>query len=301
MNTQTAKPPLWKDVLSGGLAGCGACLVSNPLEVVKTRMQLQGELQSKKTHPVHYKNAFQALWVLLRTEGPRSLQAGLVPALFYQMVMNGVRLGTYSRVQAAGFTDSAFGSAIAACASGLAGAALASPFYLVKTQLQVQTSSSIAVGFQHNHMGMVSALTGIRRREGLKGLWRGVEAAGLRVAVGSTAQLTTFTRCKELAVRAGLAKQGTLWQILIGCLLSSVALAICMTPFDVISTRLYNQPTTPDGKGRLYSGVLDCLRRTVLSEGPLALYKGIGPAYLRMGPHTILSLLLWDVFRGVLV
>uniref|UniRef100_UPI0035900E78 solute carrier family 25 member 35-like isoform X2 n=1 Tax=Myxine glutinosa TaxID=7769 RepID=UPI0035900E78 len=250
MNTQTAKPPLWKDVLSGGLAGCGACLVSNPLEVVKTRMQLQGELQSKKTHPVHYKNAFQALWVLLRTEGPRSLQAGLVPALFYQMVMNGVRLGTYSRVQAAGFTDSAFGSAIAACASGLAGAALASPFYLVKTQLQVQTSSSIAVGFQHNHM---------------------------------------------------LAKQGTLWQILIGCLLSSVALAICMTPFDVISTRLYNQPTTPDGKGRLYSGVLDCLRRTVLSEGPLALYKGIGPAYLRMGPHTILSLLLWDVFRGVLV
>uniref|UniRef100_A0A8C4N4Y2 Solute carrier family 25 member 34 n=1 Tax=Eptatretus burgeri TaxID=7764 RepID=A0A8C4N4Y2_EPTBU len=282
--------------LFGGLAGCGACLVSNPLEVVKTRMQLQGELQSRKTHPVHYKNAFQALWVLLRTEGPRSLQAGLVPALSYQMVMNGVRLGTYSRVQAAGITDSAFGSAIAACASGLAGAMLASPFYLVKTQLQVQTSSSIAVGFQHNHVGMVSALTCIGRTEGLKGLWRGVEAAGLRVAVGSTAQLTTFTRCKEL-----LAKQGTLWQTLIGCLLSSVALAICMTPFDVVSTRLYNQPTTSDGKGRLYSGVLDCLRRTALTEGPLALYKGIGPAYLRMGPHTVISLLLWDVFRGVLV
>lgn len=32
-------------------------------------------------------------------------------------------------------------------------------------------------------------------------------------------------------------------------------------------------------------------------EGPLALYKGLGPAYLRLGPHTILSMLFWDELR----
>ena len=32
-------------------------------------------------------------------------------------------------------------------------------------------------------------------------------------------------------------------------------------------------------------------------EGPLALYKGLGPTYLRLGPHTILSMLFWDELR----
>ena len=32
-------------------------------------------------------------------------------------------------------------------------------------------------------------------------------------------------------------------------------------------------------------------------EGPLALYKGLGPVYLRLGPHTILSMLFWDELR----
>lgn len=33
------------ECVTGGLAASGATLFSNPLEVVKTRMQLQGELQ----------------------------------------------------------------------------------------------------------------------------------------------------------------------------------------------------------------------------------------------------------------
>ena len=34
-----------EECITGGLGACGECLFSNPLEVVKTRMQLQGELQ----------------------------------------------------------------------------------------------------------------------------------------------------------------------------------------------------------------------------------------------------------------
>lgn len=51
-------------------------------------------------------------------------------------------------------------------------------------------------------------------------------------------------------------------------------------------SRLYNQ------NGNLYSGVIDCLTKTVRSEGFFALYKGFLPHLARILPHTILTLSL---------
>lgn len=51
-------------------------------------------------------------------------------------------------------------------------------------------------------------------------------------------------------------------------------------------SRLYNQ------HGNLYSGVFDCLAKTIRTEGPLAIYKGFLPHLARILPHTILTLSL---------
>ncbi len=48
---------------------------------------------------------------------------------------------------------------------------------------------------------------------------------------------------------------------------------IAMNPADVISTRLYNQPVV-NGKGQLYTGLIDCIAKTVKTEGMRGLYKG---------------------------
>lgn len=52
-------------------------------------------------------------------------------------------------------------------------------------------------------------------------------------------------------------------------------------------------------QGKHYRGFFDCVVRVSGKEGVLALYKGFGPAYLRLGPHTVLSLLFWDELRRV--
>ena len=81
------------DFVIAGVAAVGAGFFSNPLEVLKTRMQLQGELRAKGQYAVHYRNIFHATYSIVKHDGVLSLQKGLSPALWVQFIMNGVRLG----------------------------------------------------------------------------------------------------------------------------------------------------------------------------------------------------------------
>ncbi|CAN9501484.1 unnamed protein product [Ophioblennius macclurei] len=290
------------DFVLSGVAACGACLFTNPLEVVKTRMQLQGELKSRGSYHVHYRNVFHAFYTIGKVDGLAGLQKGLVPGLFYQFFMNGVRLGSYAVIETSGYihTDgrvSAVKTTAAGAVAGVVGAVMGSPIYLVKTHLQSQSTSSIAVGHQHKHQGMVQALGAIYREHGILGLWRGSSAAVPRVSVGSAAQLSTFSSSKELVLDLQIFPQDSWLVALTAGMISSVVVVLCMTPFDVVSTRLYNQPVDHLGKGQLYKGFSDCFSKTLQKEGLTGLYKGLGASYFRIGPHTILSLFFWDELR----
>lgn len=124
-------PPL--DFTLGSLACCGACVFTNPLEVVKTRLQLQGELQARGSYHQHYRGVLQALWLVGRTDGLRGLQKGLTAALLYQALMNGVRLSFYSYTQVSGITDVPGGNIASGATAGALGAFIASPAYLVSS------------------------------------------------------------------------------------------------------------------------------------------------------------------------
>uniref|UniRef100_A0A8D0LCT6 Solute carrier family 25 member 35 n=1 Tax=Sphenodon punctatus TaxID=8508 RepID=A0A8D0LCT6_SPHPU len=240
------------DFLLSGVAACGACLFTNPLEVVKTRMQLQGELQARGSYVRHYRNVFHAFYTIGRVDGLAALQRGLIPALLYQFGMNGIRLGSYGLVESAGYIHTPDGhlsplrSALAGATAGMLGSIAASPLYMVKTHIQAQSEAEIAVGHQYQHQIFPP------------GSWL-------------------------VALSAGMT--------------SSVVVAVAMTPFDVASTRLYNQPVGPQGKGLMYKGLFDCFSQTIRTEGIFGTYKGLGACYFRIGPHTILSLLFWDELR----
>lgn len=126
------------DFVLSGVAACGACLFTNPLEVVKTRMQLQGELQSRGSYQVYYRNVFHAFYTIGKVDGLAALQKGLVPGLVYQFFMNGVRLGSYAIIESSGYIHtngrvSKIKSTLAGSVAGVVGAGMGSPIYLVST------------------------------------------------------------------------------------------------------------------------------------------------------------------------
>lgn len=162
------------DFIIGGLAASGASFFSNPIDVLKTRMQLQGELRKKGQHAVYYRNVFHAAFVVIQNDGLWGLQKGLAPATVMHFIRNSVRLGSYQWIHDLGVLTDEHGrtityrSAIASAASGAGGAFLGSPLFLIKTQLQSQAAQNIAVGHQHHHDGAIRA---IKKIYGEHGVW----------------------------------------------------------------------------------------------------------------------------------
>ncbi|KAJ3622114.1 hypothetical protein MTP99_002641 [Tenebrio molitor] len=161
------------DFVIAGAAAVGAGFFTNPLEVLKTRMQLQGELHAKGEYTVHYKNTIHATYMIAKHDGILSLQKGLSPALWVQFILNGVRLGIYQTLENQGYVLGKDGntvfykSVLAGGIGGVAGQIACSPVFLVKTHLQTQSSESIAVGYQHKHQGMWQALKVISKEQGV--------------------------------------------------------------------------------------------------------------------------------------
>ncbi|XP_062575068.1 solute carrier family 25 member 35-like [Saccostrea cucullata] len=291
------------EFLLAGIAGCGACLFTNPLEVVKIRMQLQGELKARGQTTIVYRNALHGLYTIAKNEGITGIQKGLIPGLWYQMTMNGLRLGTFQILTNAGLTTSPSGEysfprniAAGALAGGIA-TWVGSPFYLVKTHLQSKAVQDIAVGYQHAHESMTHGLLSIYRSSGLFGMWRGAYASVIKVMVGSSVQLTTFSFVRQYIIGLKYFDPDDGRNALIATFASAVMNTLCMTPFDVVATRMYNQGVCSEGKGLTYSGVANCFIQIFRTEGLWGFYKGWGPQLLRLGPQTILSLYFWDRLR----
>ncbi|KAI5709427.1 hypothetical protein M8J76_013766 [Diaphorina citri] len=270
------------EFIMGGTAAAGAAFFTNPLDVVKVRFQLQGELKAKGLYAVHYKNLFHAFFQIAKHDGFLALQKGLMPAACHQVVLNGVRLGTYQVAEERGWTMGPDGNvyilnniAVGLMAGG-AGAFLGSPILLVKTHIQSRSSQQIAVGTQHHIDGIVKTLGKIYGQFGVRGLFRGALGAVIRVMVGSASQLTSFTIFKSYFKRHKIFSQNE---------------------DSIINT--FAASVDQHGKGLLYKSYMDCVRQTFKQEGIQGLYKGILPCYLRIGPHTVLSLVFWDMLRGI--
>jgi len=297
---------LLSECLTGGIAASGAVLFSNPLEVFKTRMQLQGELQARGSYKVHYRNVFHAFYMIGKVDGIFGLQKGLLPGLGFQFVMNGIRLGTFQVFTSMNLTKNDDGvisisrCIAAAAVSGCIGSFVGSPFYLLKTQLQSQSQSSIAVGTQHNIKSIPDAVKLIYREHGITGLWRGYPASLARVSVGSAVQLSSFSKIKDIIVRKQIFGDGSIMVPVASSMCASIFVVVAMTPFDVVTTRMYNQGVDKSGRGLLYNHIGDVFVKIFRTEGVPGFFKGMGAHYFRLGPHTILSLVFWDHLKHLL-
>lgn len=283
--------------------------ISNPAEVAKTRLQLQGELAKGGGIKI-YNNPLDVFRKTWRNEGLRGIQRGLGPAYAYQFLLNGSRLGFYEPFRRnlnkflgrSAEEQITFTSIIAGATSGAVGASIGNPLFLIKARMQAY-SPALPVGAQHYYKNSFDALSTIFRAERFRGLVRGIDAAILRTSMGSSVQLPSYNFTKNQLVKHDILPANSPWTFLASSSVSGMCVCLVMQPADTALTRMYNQPTIrgPDGRltGALYKNPLDCLWKTFKTEGMYGWYKGSTAHFLRIAPHTIITLTAYDIIIGL--
>eukprot|EP01126_Amoeba_proteus_P037561 TRINITY_DN387_c0_g1_i3.p1 TRINITY_DN387_c0_g1~~TRINITY_DN387_c0_g1_i3.p1 ORF type:complete len:309 (-),score=42.82 TRINITY_DN387_c0_g1_i3:38-877(-) len=76
-------------IISGGGAGIVAACLTNPLDVVKTRLQTQGDVGK------YYSGMIKTLLAIYKTEGTTGLFLGVVPRMLFHSISAGVLWTTY--------------------------------------------------------------------------------------------------------------------------------------------------------------------------------------------------------------
>jgi hypothetical protein len=290
----------WQGFVCGFAGACTAELVTSPLDLVKTRLQLATELGRAPPRAGYAAGWLGALRAVARDEGVAELYRGLRPALLRQASYGTLRVGTYEPAKAAleraGVAPGLPLKLLAGMACGGAAAGLCCPTDVAKVRMQAD-----GLAGRRRYAGALHALRSIYAAEGLRGLYGGAVPTMQRAAIVAAVELASYDEIKERLVRSRLALLGAgdAATHLLAAVCAGFLSALAASPADVLKSRLMHQPRDArTGRGLRYASTLDCLRQSVRAEGVRALWKGLWPSFARSGPHCIVNFLVIEQLRS---
>jgi hypothetical protein len=123
--------------------------------------------------------------------------------------------------------------------------------------------------------------------QGLKGFYRGMNVNIMRAIVLNATKMGVYDVAKGKVVENTGWARNSPKTAFCSSFVAGFFMTCTVAPFDRLRTKLMNQPTNK----KVYSGLADCLVKTVRQEGPLSLWKGFVPIWARFAPMATLQLL----------
>lgn len=282
-------------------SGMGAATVCHPLDTIRVQMQIE---DGNKT----FSSPIECAQSIIQKEGiAKGLYAGIGAAYLRQWLYGSCRIGIYAYLLeqaqmknvALGLakTDIAFGKKLLmGMTSGGIGSFIGTPSELALVRLTAD--SKLPPTERRNYKNVVDCVVRIAKEEGIVKLWRGATVTVLRAMVLSACVLA-FTSETKLRLKASgiFGVDGEMFHglplIFTATLVSSFVANLNSNPFDVVKSRTQNQKVNPDGSTK-YKNLVDCFLKIVSNEGVLKLWAGFVPAFIKLAPYTVISLMLTE-------
>jgi len=276
--------PFWL----GGVAASMAASCTHPLDLTKVRMQTL-DAGSKR------RSIISIVRVSIVQSGFRSLYTGLSASLMRQMSYSLVRLGTYEAMKARisqNGPPSTIQLLLAASLAGGLGGVAGNPADILLVRM---TSDSIRPPEKrYGYRNALSGLISLIKEEGIRGLGRGLGTNVVRAIMMNASQVGSYDLFKSTLLRNPLPlvdfelQDGLLLHVISSLLAGAFATTVC-SPADVLRSRLMASSSNVT--------LIQVLTRSLREEGPGFLFKGWTPAFIRLGPNTVLLFVFFEQLK----
>ncbi|KAJ7275539.1 mitochondrial carrier domain-containing protein [Mycena haematopus] len=278
--------PFWL----GGIAASMAASFTHPLDFAKVRMQ------TTETAPgIKKPSLFSVLRASIQESGIRSVYTGLTASWMRQMSYSLVRLGTYEAIKerlAKHGPPSTISLIAAASFAGGLGGIVGNPADIILVRM---TSDSMRPPEKrYGYSNAVTGLFNLAKEEGIRGLGRGLGTNTTRAVLMNASQVGSYDFFKTtLLSHSGAVlnyqfKDNLLLHVTASLLAGTFATTVC-SPADVMRTRIMS--STSD------ASLLHVLTTSIREEGPRVLFKGWTPAFMRLGPNTVLLFVFFEQLK----
>ncbi|CCF59218.1 hypothetical protein KAFR_0G01840 [Kazachstania africana CBS 2517] len=288
---------------AGAIAGISELMVMYPLDVVKTRMQLQ--VTSKVETATTYRGVIDCFVKIIRNEGFSRLYKGITSPMLMEAPKRAVKFAAndefqkiYKKLNGVDNVNQRV-AVMSGASAGITEAFLVVPFELVKIRLQDAKS---------NFKGPMDVVKNIVRKEGIFSFYNGFESTMWRNGVWNAGYFGVIFQVRSLLPKATNKSEKSRNDLIAG-FIGGTAGTTLNTPLDVVKSRIQSSTsnvlvTNKAGKQVLkYNWALPSLLVIYREEGLKALYKGYLPKILRLSTGGGLMLVVFsnvmDFFRKV--
>lgn len=284
-----ARPvPVQVKMMAGMAGGVAEACILQPLDVTKTRLQL--DMNGK------YKGMFNCAGTIYKEEGGLALYKGLTPFVTNMVLKYALRFGSFAwfKETIAGGKDKKITPQVNFTAGLLAGVLesvlIVTPFEVIKTRMQKE----VGVG---RYNGPIDCARKVMANEGVTALWKGNVPTMVRQGSNQAFNFMAFAWLNSNVWKKedGDGKTLPSYATFINGLIAGSLGPMFNTPVDVLKTRLMAQETVK-GQQLKYRGFFHAMGVIAKEEGLPALWKGVLPRLTRMAPGQAIT---WTVVMRV--
>ncbi|XP_058472240.1 mitochondrial 2-oxodicarboxylate carrier [Solea solea] len=277
-------------IIAGGSAGLVEICLMHPLDVVKTRFQIQ----RGSNDPHSYKSLGDCFRTIFRNEGIFGFYKGILPPILAETPKRAVKFFTfeqYKKLLSLTPLSPALALSAAGLGAGLTEAVVVNPFEVVKVSLQANRDA-----FKEQPSSFAQARRVINAGGfGLQGLNKGLTSTLGRHGVFNMIYFGFYFNVKDAIPTSPDPTLEFLRKFTIGLVSGTISSCVNI-PFDVAKSRIQGpQPVPGEIKYRTCFQTMALVSR---EEGYMALYKGLVPKIMRLGPGGAVMLLVYEYVSG---